>query len=64
MVILHLNGINILEWPSFLPDLSPIVYLWDELGRGVRNRNSTPRNVRELRQALAEEWINIPKQRV
>lgn len=52
MDFLHQNGINVPEWLSFSPDLSPIEHLWDELGRN-------PRDVRELRQAFEQEWIKI-----
>ena len=31
------NNVNVLPWPAFLPDLSPIEHLWDQLGRRVYN---------------------------
>ena len=58
---LNQNGINILDWPSFSPDLSPIEHLWDELGLAVRKRNPPPQNVQQLRHALIQEWGNLPQ---
>jgi hypothetical protein len=38
-----------------------IEYLWDELGRRVRHRQSPPETLQELRDALVHEWNNIPQ---
>ena len=54
------NNINLLDWPSKSPDLSPIEHLWDDLDRRVRERN----DVNDLQRALREEWTRIPMQRV
>ena len=59
MQFLNQNGINVLDWLSFLPDLSPIEHLWDELGRAVRKRNPPPRNMQQLRQALKILYQNL-----
>ena len=37
---LNNSNINVLRWPAFSPDLSPIENLWDQIGRrlyGARN---------------------------
>ena len=36
------NSIVPLDWPPYIPDMSPIVHLWDELDRRVRRRRNTP----------------------
>lgn len=51
---LHRIGINVLEWPSFSPNLSLIEHMWDQRGRALRNRNPTPRNMRKLQQELKQ----------
>jgi hypothetical protein len=56
---LHANNVDILPWPAFSPDLSPIEHLWDKLDRRVRKRHPAPTTIGELRQALREEWNNI-----
>jgi len=56
------QGILVMEQPPLSPDMNPIEHLWDELGRAVRNRNVPPTNLRQLRDALLEEWARIPRQ--
>lgn len=52
---------DVLPWPAYSPDLSPIEHLWDQLGRRVANRDPAPLNRAELVTALEEEWANIPQ---
>uniref|UniRef100_A0A672YIL4 Tc1-like transposase DDE domain-containing protein n=1 Tax=Sphaeramia orbicularis TaxID=375764 RepID=A0A672YIL4_9TELE len=55
---------NVLPWPAYSPDLSPIKHLWDQLGRCVANRTPAPQNRQELVTALEEEWVNIPQDNI
>lgn len=54
------NNVNVLPWPAYSPDLSPIEHLWDILDRKVRARDPPPQTLQGLRQALEQEWNNIP----
>ena len=45
------NRVNILPWPSLLPDLNPIEHIWDALGHRVRSRHVV-NNLHDLRNAL------------
>ena len=58
---LNQNHIRVLPWPALSPDLSPIEYLWDELGRRVRHCPNQPETLRELRDSLVHEGNNIPE---
>jgi len=51
---------NVMQWPPYSCDLSPIEHLWDELGRRVY-ANHQIHNVQDLRNALTAEWQNIPQ---
>ena len=64
MNFLNTNGVNIMDFPARSPDLNPIEHMWDELGRRLNKRQRRPGNVRELAQALREEWNNIPVRRI
>ena len=58
MNFLTANNVNVLDWPARSPDISPIEYLCDHLGRkGERNDVN---NVRDLERVLHEEWNLIP----
>lgn len=55
------NHINVLDWPAYSPDMSPIEHVWDVLKRNVYARIHPPSTVAELRNALLEEWHNLPQ---
>lgn len=61
---LHAEGIDVLPWPSFSPDLNPIEHLWDQMKRRIRNRDNAPSNRIQLVQAIQEEWDNIPQRQI
>ena len=52
-------GLNVLSWPVKSPDFSPIEYIWDELDRKVRKRRDV-HTLDDLRNALIDEWNNLP----
>ena len=59
------NNIDFIDnWPSKSPDLNPIEHLRDNLDTRVRQRQNPPGNVNELRDALLEEWNNIPQAQI
>ena len=53
--------VNVLPWPAFSPDLSPIEHLWDMMDRRVRSRDPPPQTLPDLRLALQEAWDEIPQ---
>ena len=58
----RINNIDFIDdWPANSPDLIPIERVWDSLDRRLRRRPNPPANVNELRQALIQEWNNIPQ---
>ena len=58
------NNIAPLAWPPYSPDLTPIEHMWDELDRKVRKRRNPPATLAQLRNALIDEWNNIPMRTV
>ena len=57
---LNRNNVNVLPWPAVSPDLNPIEHIWVYLARKVRARGNV-HNLRNLENALIQEWNNIPK---
>ncbi|GFU88757.1 transposable element Tcb2 transposase [Trichonephila clavipes] len=55
------EGIVRMEWPTCSPDMNPIEYVWDSLGRRVAGRQPPPQTLQELERALLEEWDKIPQ---
>ena len=41
--------------------LNPIEHIWDEIDRRVRQRPNKPVTLPQLRQALQEEWNDLPQ---
>ena len=56
--------IVLMEWPARSPDLNPIEHAWDMLQTAVSSRPVQPGSVQELRQALLEEWDQIPQYKI
>ena len=57
---LHGNNINRINWPSYSSGLNPIEHLWDEVER--RMKNTSPRNVTELKEFLMKIWKSVESQ--
>ena len=53
-----------MEWPARSLDLNPIEHAWDMLQTAVSSRPVQPASVQELRQALLEEWDQIPQYKI
>lgn len=51
---LHENGITLIEWPPWSPDLNPIENLWNVLKARVYAR--FPQTMEEMEQMIREEW--------
>ena len=49
------------DWPAKSPDLNPNEHLWDNLDQRVRHHPIPLSNFIQLRQALIQEWNNIPQ---
>ena len=56
--------IVLMEWPARSPDLNPIEHALDMLQTAVSSRPMQPTSVQELRQALLEEWDQIPQYKI
>ena len=53
-----------MEWPARSPDLNPIKHAWDMLQTAISSHPMQPASVQELRQALLEEWDQIPQYKI
>ncbi|GFY17640.1 transposable element Tc1 transposase [Trichonephila clavipes] len=60
--LLESEDIERMDWPARSPDLNPIEYVWDFLGRRLAARTLPPVTIRELRLALQDEWAAMPQQ--
>ncbi|UYV78165.1 Transposase [Cordylochernes scorpioides] len=55
-----LQDVQMLPWPPYSPDLSPIEHVWDIIGRRL-HALPQPRSEDEVWQMVEREWRAIPK---
>ncbi|UYV71450.1 hypothetical protein LAZ67_8003270 [Cordylochernes scorpioides] len=55
-----LQDVQMLPWPPYSPDLSPIEHVWDIIGRRL-HALAQPRSEDELWQMVEREWRAIPQ---
>ncbi|GFV01686.1 transposable element Tcb2 transposase [Trichonephila clavipes] len=60
--LLESEDIERMDWPARSPDLNPIEYVWDFLGRRLAARTLPPVTIRKFRLALQDEWAAMPQQ--
>jgi hypothetical protein len=56
---LQTSGIDVMDWPSYSPDLNPIENLWADVKRRAEMDN--PQDVESLRNALQKAWDETDK---
>src|SRR5690242_14562574 len=54
----HNNGVTVMEFPPYSPDLNPIENVWAYLKYSITQKN--PKNADELRKLIVSEWFKIP----
>ncbi|GBN85621.1 Transposable element Tcb1 transposase [Araneus ventricosus] len=54
---------NLLPWPAQSSDLNPKENLWDEVEKSLRNLETPPSNLTQLRAGIMSAWVKIPQQR-
>jgi hypothetical protein len=59
---LQSEAVTSVPWPAMSPDLNPIDYIWDMLGRRIQARESPVQNIRQLEAALHREWQQLSQQ--
>ena len=59
---LDLKKIKLLKWPPQSPDMNPIESLWDILQHRINSRTNHPKNLKDLKEILQEEWKKLPVQ--
>ena len=52
------NVPEVIDWPSYSPDLNPIENMWVIVKRNVEKR--MPQNLAELEVFMVEEWNKVP----
>ncbi|UYV68874.1 hypothetical protein LAZ67_6001398 [Cordylochernes scorpioides] len=58
-----LQDVQMLPWPPYSPDLSPIEHVWDIIGRRL-HALPQPRSEDELWQMVKREWRAIPQEAI
>ncbi|UYV66039.1 hypothetical protein LAZ67_3006262 [Cordylochernes scorpioides] len=58
-----LQDVQMLPWPPYSPDLSPIEHVWDIIGRRL-HALPQPRSEDELWQMVEREWRAIPQEAI
>ncbi|GFU19838.1 DDE_3 domain-containing protein [Trichonephila clavipes] len=61
---LQSEDITLMYWPAYSPELNPIEYVWNMLGRQIAARQPPHTCLPELRRALLDEWCNIPQDQI
>ena len=54
----HNNGVTVMDFPPYSPDLNPIENVWAYLKYNITRCN--PQDVGELRKCIIEQWSKIP----
>ena len=53
---LQQEAVQTIPWPAMSPDMIPIEYVWDFIGRKINQRNPKCQNIDELITAILQEW--------
>ena len=54
------NGVALIDFPTYSPDLNPIENIWAYLKHAITLRNAEIKDVKDLIRIIHEEWLRIP----
>ena len=54
-------NINRMQWPAQSPDMNAIEHTWDMLNVAIAQRPNPPDTLRDLTEAVIEEWDILPQ---
>ena len=64
MDYLYHEGIEVMDWPAWLPDLNPMENVWDYFYRQISRHDRPLPTVQDLIQAIKLEWEALPQQMI
>ena len=59
--LLQREAIDVMDWPSRIPDLNPIEHLWDHVKQQLNSPNNIIQSIAELRAEINRIGDNIPQ---
>ena len=63
-VYLQSEAVTSVLLPAMSPDLNPIEYIWDMLGRRIQAREPPVQNIRQLKATLHRKWQQLSQQNI
>ena len=62
--LLNQQDVEVMDWPAWSPDMSPIEHVWDQVSVWIRDMDERLATVAELNNAVHQAWTAVRPGRV